>query len=74
VVHLVNHQRDSQLRSDTFSPIRGVSLRVALPDHVHAPKVRRLWEARDLPSQVEGTTLQVQVGTLQEYEAVAIEW
>ncbi|MBI5387417.1 MAG: beta-galactosidase trimerization domain-containing protein [Verrucomicrobia bacterium] len=74
VVHLVNHQRDSQLRSDTVTPLQKVLLRVALPDEAREPKVRRLWEDRALRGQVKGRTLQVDVGTLEEYEAVAVEW
>jgi hypothetical protein len=49
-------------------------LRVALPVEAAGPKARRLWENRDLPAQVNGRTLQVEVGTLDEYEAVAVEW
>jgi len=74
VIHLVNHQRDSQFRSDAFAPMRNVSLRVALPEEARQPKVRRLWEDRDLASQVNDRTLHVKVGTLDEYEAIAVEW
>jgi hypothetical protein len=74
VAHLVNHQRDSQLRSDTFTPIRQVSLRIALPEAARNPKVRRLWDNRELPFQVKEENVQVEVGTLNEYEAVAVEW
>ena len=74
VIHLVNHQRDSQFRSDTVTSLHHVSLRVALPASAGRPKVRRLWEDRDLPAQVDGQTLQVEVGMLDEYEAVAVEW
>ena len=66
MVHLVNHQRDSQFRSDAFTSIRDVSLRVALPEEAREPKVRRLWEDRDLPSQVKGRTFLIEVGTLDE--------
>jgi hypothetical protein len=54
--------------------MRNVSLRVALPEEARQPKVRRLWEDRDLASQVNGRTLHVKVGTLDEYEAIAVEW
>jgi hypothetical protein len=74
VAHLVNHQRDSQFRSDAFTPIRNVSLRVALPEEASEPKVRRLWEDREVAFQVNGRTLQIDLGTLDEYEAVAVEW
>jgi hypothetical protein len=73
VVHLVNHQRDSQLRSDAFTPIRNLILRVKLPDAVRVVNVRRLWEDRELASQVTGRILWVDIGTLDEYEAVAVE-
>lgn len=73
-IHLANHQRDSQFRSGAFAPMRNVSLRVALPEEARQPEVRRLWEDRDLASQVNGRTLHVKVGTLDEYEAIAVEW
>ncbi len=73
IVHLVNHQRDSQLRSDTFTPINPVSLRVRLPGEGRVKRVRRLWESRDLPFQSQDNQVQVEVGRLGEYEAVAIE-
>ena len=64
---------DSQLRSDAFTPIRNLILRVKLPDAVRVVNVRRLWEDRELASQVTGRILWVDIGTLDEYEAVAVE-
>ena len=74
VVHLVNHQRDSQFNSDTLTALPSVAVRVALPEEARQPKARRLLENRDLPSLVEGRTVWVEVGPLDEYEAVAVEW
>lgn len=74
VVHLINHQRDSLFRSDTVTPLRKLSLRVALPEGSREPKARRLWEDRALAAQIKGRTLQVEVGAIDEYEAVAVEW
>ena len=54
-------------------PIRNLILRVKLPDAVRVVNVRRLWEDRELPAQLTGRTLQVDIGTLDEYEAVAVE-
>jgi hypothetical protein len=73
IVHLINHQRDSRFRSDALEPIRRVALRVSLPEGGRAQSVRRLWENRDLPFQSAGRRVSIEVGALNEYEAVAIE-
>ena len=73
IVHLVNHERDSLFRTDTFAPLSNVSLRLALPFDTRVRSVRRLWENRELPFVVKGSSLSVAVGTLDEYEAVAVE-
>ena len=36
--------------------------------------VRRLWENRELPFQMMNGAVAVEVGRLDEYEAVAVEW
>ena len=74
IAHLVNHQRDTQLRSDTYAPISNVALRIAVPDVTRIQRVRRLWEDRELPFRVQDQAVLVDVGTLEEYEAVAVEW
>ena len=74
LVHLVNHQRDSRLGSDAFTPMNEVSLHVALPGDARPLRVRRLWDPRDLSFRVAGRTLQVAVGAIEEYKAVAEEW
>ncbi len=74
VVHLVNHQRDSRLASDAFTPMSAVSLQVVLPGDARPERVRRLWDPRELSYRVAGRTLQVVVGAIEEYEAVAVEW
>lgn len=73
IVHLVNHERDSLFRTDTLAPLPNVSLRLALPSNMRVRSVRRLWENRELPFVVKGSSLSVAVGTLDEYEAVAVE-
>ena len=74
VVHLVNHQRDSQLRSDAVTPLADVWLRLPLPETAREPMVRRLWDDRAVQTQVRGRTLEVEVGAIEEYEAVAVQW
>ena len=74
IAQLVNHQRDSQLRSDTYAPIPNVTLRIAVPDVTRIQRVRRLWEDRELPFRVQDQAVLVEVGTLEEYEAVVVEW
>jgi len=74
IAHLVNHQRDSQLGSDAFAPLTHVSLDIALPEDARNPVARRLWADCDLFPQVHGRTLQIELGTLDEYEAVSVEW
>lgn len=74
VVHLVNHLRPSKFDSDTFTPLQNVSLRIRLSAEARQPKARRLWQNRELPARLQDRTLEVQVGTLDEYEAVAVEW
>ena len=74
IVHLVNHQRDSLFRSDACTPINRLSLRVSVPDECRVQQVRRLWENRSLPFQVKDKTVSVEIGRLDEYEAVAVEW
>jgi hypothetical protein len=51
-----------------------VSLRLALPEAAREPKARRLWENRNVETQVRGQTLEIKVGAIDEYEAVAVEW
>ncbi|HWI58111.1 MAG TPA: beta-galactosidase trimerization domain-containing protein, partial [Bacillota bacterium] len=74
IVHLVNHERDSQLRRDTFAPIPQVRLSLAVPPGVQVERVRRLWEDRELPFTLQNQRMEVEVGTLNEYEALAVEW
>lgn len=74
IVHLVNHQRDSLFRSDAFVPIDALSLRVTVPPEARVLRVRRLWENRGVPFRASGQAVSVDVGRLDEYEAVAIEW
>lgn len=73
IAHLINHQRDSLFRSDTFAPIPNVSLRFALPNDACPRAVRRLWEDRDVPFQVKDRMVHVELGTLNEYEAIAVD-
>ncbi|MCX7824978.1 MAG: beta-galactosidase [Verrucomicrobiae bacterium] len=74
IVHLVNHQRDSLFSSDTFEPVGKVLLRVSGPSDGRVQRVRRLWEDRDLPFEAKPGSIRVEVGRLDEYEAVAVEW
>ncbi|MBI5397208.1 MAG: hypothetical protein HZA91_18070 [Verrucomicrobia bacterium] len=74
IVHLVNHQRDSLFRSDACEPVAKLSLRVRVPADCRVQRVRRLWENRDLPFEVRDNAVRVEVGRLDEYEAVAVEW
>jgi hypothetical protein len=73
IAHLVNHQRDSLFRSDTFAPIPNVSLRLALPADTRPRSVRRLWEDRELPFQLKDRIVHVELGAVNEYEAIAME-
>lgn len=73
IVHLVNHRRDSRLRSDACTPIEPVTLRVRLPEGVHARIVRRLWEDREVPFRTCDGVATIDVGRLDEYEAIRIE-
>lgn len=74
IVHLVNHQRDSLFRSDAFEPARSLSLRVTVPSGCRVLRVRRLWENRGMPFRARGDVISIDVGRLDEYEAVALEW
>ena len=74
VVHLVNHERDSQFRSDSFTSLRRVGLRIALPPEALLPKVRRLWQDREVPFRTQGQSLSAELDVLDEYEAVAVDW
>jgi hypothetical protein len=74
IVHLVNHQRDSLFRSDAWEPVARLSLRVRVPADAQVHEVRRLWENRSLPFQIKDHTASIDVGRLDEYEAVALQW
>ena len=74
IVHLVNHQRDSLFASDAYAPIDKVSLRVAVPSGCRVQQVRRLWDNRAVPFHLLDSTAAIEVGRLDEYEAVAVEW
>ena len=74
IVHLVNHQRDSLFASDAYAPIDKVALRVAVPGGCQVQQVRRLWEDRNLPFHLQDNAVAIDVGRLDEYEAVAVEW
>jgi len=74
VVHLVNHQRDSLFAMDACEPIGKVALRVVVPSGCRVQQVRRLWENRAVPFQQQGNTVAIDVGRLDEYEAVAVDW
>ncbi len=74
IVHLVNHQRDTRLRSDAFTPISHVQLSVAVPANAQVRRVHRLWEEGEAPFSLRDRRVCLELGTLNEYEAVAIEW
>jgi len=74
IVHLVNHQRDSLFKSDVCEPIGKLTLRVRVPADCRVQRVRRLWENRDLPFEVKNDAVTANIGALDEYEAVAVEW
>ena len=74
IVHLVNHQRDSLFASDAYAPIDKVALRVAVPGGCQVQQVRRLWEDRNLPFHLQDNAVAIDVGRLDEYEAVSVEW
>jgi len=74
IVHLVNHQRDSLFASDACEPIGKVALRVAVPGGCRVQQVRRLWENRAVPFRQEDGKVAIELGRLDEYEAVAVEW
>jgi hypothetical protein len=74
MVHLVNHERDSEYRTDAVTPLHKISLRLALPEGAREPKARRLWEDRKLEVQAKRQALRVEVGGIDEYEAVAVDW
>jgi len=73
VVHLVNHHATASSggHGDSAPPRRAANRSAC---RSHEPKVRRLWEDRRLPAEVMDRRLQVDVGSLDEYEAVAVEW
>ncbi len=74
IVHLVNHRRDSRFRSDAWEPVDPVILRLRLPDSRSVRSVRRLWADRPLSHRDEGGMTVIDVGRLDEYEAVAVEF
>jgi hypothetical protein len=55
-------------------PLRHLTLRVRVPEDVRVAQVRRFWENRELPFQVTGRLVSLEVDPLNEYEAVAVEW
>ncbi|MBU4458929.1 MAG: hypothetical protein KJ579_00065, partial [Verrucomicrobia bacterium] len=73
-VHLVNHQRDSRCESDAVTPVDRIALRIRVPGDAKIRAVRRLFETRELPFQVIDGVIRTDIGRLDEYEAVAVEW
>ncbi len=74
VLHLVNYRRDTQYRSDEVGPIDRVAVSIAVPAGRQIGRIHRLWKPADLPFQQAGDRVTFNLGDLEEYEAVAVEF
>jgi len=73
IVHLLNHDRDSRFRDDSYKPLARVVISLRLPPGCDAARVHRLWTPADLPFQRDGDCLTTELDKIDEYEVVAVE-
>lgn len=73
IVHLVNHDRDSQLRSTAWRPLEGVVLHVQVPRGFRLAGAVRLASPKQLAWNTATEPIRIEVGRLDEYDAVVLE-
>ncbi len=73
ILHLLNYRRDTRYRSDEVGAIDHVTVAVTIPAGRQVRRIHRLWNPADLPFTQTEHGAAFNLGTLGEYEAVAIE-